>query len=154
MIAFCGTRLVCFLPHFCLPFSFSPGAVPAPAPAAFAASSPRIFEAAMNLNVQTKCQPGAQPASIEMRRTVLHSRALMSPLSPNLPIVTSSTLTISRRHKHQKGSGQLTHCPTIPPSPSHTPLAPQSYRPDSPYQLGARSIAPTAHVDVCIVCCG
>lgn len=53
LIAFGNTRLVCFLPHFCLAFSFSPA--PAPAPAAFAASSPKIFDAAMNLNVETKC---------------------------------------------------------------------------------------------------
>lgn len=54
--AFGGTRLVRCQPHFCFPFSFSfsfSSAV-APAPAALAASSPRIFEAAMNLKRRDK----------------------------------------------------------------------------------------------------
>ena len=104
------------MPHFCLPFSFSPAAVPAPAPAAFAASSPRIFEAAMNLNAETKCQPDAQPASIEMRRTVSYSPALMSPLSPNLPTVPSSTHLIPQTQAPE-GNRPTHPLPHHPPKP-------------------------------------
>ena len=46
-----STKLVRVLHHSPLLFLFSP------ATAASAASSPRIFEAAMNLNVRTVCQP-------------------------------------------------------------------------------------------------
>ena len=111
LTAFGSTRLVCFLlPHFCLPFSFSPAAAPAPAPApaAFAASSPRTFEAAMNLNVRDKvCQPRCQLASMEIRRTMLryynfHSDAIHHSCSFHIPQTTRTGSTHPPPHHPPK----------------------------------------------------
>lgn len=150
LIAFGSTWLVCFLSHFCLPFSFSP--------AAFADSSPRIFEAAMNLTVETTCQPSDGPASREMRRRCRISHALICahPSTIHQLHLLSPPYHISHPTDKSKGeeNGQLTHPPTTPPSPARTRPAQLSYRPDSPYQPGAHLVAPIARVDGCIVCCG
>ena len=111
--AFGSTRLVCFQPHFCLHFSFSPAA--APAPAALAASSPRIFEAAMNLDVETTCQPSAHNMyPLETRRRC-HAVAFSHP-HPHA----TSTPSIPHRHEQPKGKR-----PTYPPP--HHPPKPRTY---------------------------
>lgn len=157
-IAFDRTHPLCFPPHCCLPFSFTPA--PTPAPAAFAASSPRIFDAAMNLNGET--EPSARCCTRLRPWRCGRQRPITTPGHPHrdeIPhLAPSSPPAISHRNTSNAGrggeNGPLTHRPTRLPSPARTPPARRSCRPGSPCRRDARSAAPAGRADGCIVCCG